>query len=83
VYYAGNYSHKHERAIPFIDGRAQPHQLYPYYPWVKRYCLKTSCIEQLVKIYNNTNITIHTVSFEKYRIELFFDSKLKDRICLL
>ncbi|CAF3401220.1 unnamed protein product [Rotaria sp. Silwood1] len=62
MYYAKNYSHKYEREIPFIDGRARPHQLYPYYPWVKRYCLKTYCIEQLVAIYNNTNITIHTVN---------------------
>ncbi|CAF0976468.1 unnamed protein product [Rotaria sordida] len=35
LYYAKNYSHKYERAIPFIDGRARLHQLYPYYPWHK------------------------------------------------
>jgi hypothetical protein len=69
--------------MPFIAGRAQSHQLYPYYPWVKRYCLKTHCIEKLVKNYNSTNITIHTVQFNKYRTELFFDPKLKNRICLL
>lgn len=69
--------------MPHIEGYAQPSQLYPYYPWVKRYCLKTLCIEQLVTMYDNINITIHTIQFEKYRMELFFHPELENRICLL
>ncbi|CAF3344301.1 unnamed protein product [Rotaria socialis] len=36
MFFAKNYSHKYEREIPLIDGRAQPSQLYPYYSWNRR-----------------------------------------------
>lgn len=69
--------------MPSLNGRAPPDELYPYYPWVTRYCLKNYCIEQLIMHYNHTNITIHTVQFKKYRIELFFNPKYESRTCFL
>lgn len=81
--FATNYSHKLERRVTSIDGRARPEQLYPYYSWVHRYCLEAHCIEQLVAIYDNANITIHTVQFEKYRIKPMFESKSRTRKCSL
>jgi hypothetical protein len=69
--------------MPFIEGRAQPNQLYPYYPWINRYCLKTYCIEQLITIYKKTNITIHTVQFVNHRTKLSVDPNLVNRTCLL
>ncbi|CAF1169360.1 unnamed protein product [Rotaria magnacalcarata] len=83
MFFATNYSHKYEQEMPLIDGRAQPSQLYPYYSWVKRHCLETHCTEQLIIMYNNINITIHTVQFKKYRMKPKFDSKLANRKCIL
>jgi hypothetical protein len=83
LYYAKTYSHKHERSIPSIGGRARPHQLYPYYPWVERYCFEGYCTEQLITTYNNTNITIHSVHFEKYRTDIVFSPKPGNKGCWL
>ena len=67
--------------MPFIAGSAQASQLYSYYPWVERYCLKLHCIEELHTIYNNQHLILHTVQFEKYRTEQLYNSTSKIRIC--
>ncbi|CAF0900245.1 unnamed protein product [Adineta steineri] len=82
-YYAKNYSHKYERTLSIMNDRARPHELYPYYPWVQRSCSQTYCIEQLITMDDNTNITIHTVQFEKYRTKLIFNPKFEIKNCWL
>ncbi|CAF0868523.1 unnamed protein product [Adineta steineri] len=82
-YYAKNYSHKYERTLSIMNDRARPHELYPYYPWVQRSCSQTHCIEQLITMDDNTNITIHTVQFEKYRTKLIINPKFEIKNCWL
>lgn len=81
LYYEKNYSYKQGRQKLFLNIHAQSDQLYSYYPRVKRYCFKTYCIEQLVTVYNNINITIHSIQLKKYRMEFFFNHKFENGTC--